>query len=86
MDKSLNFTNNLLSKLAKRPRTSAQTPQYMAQCRNPHSIVTEGCIVLGKVENSVLSSCVEVGEGASVTNSKLMPAPKSKKTRYYATP
>ena len=38
-----------------------------------HSIVTEGCEIYGKVENSVLSSSVRVGEGASVLYSVLMP-------------
>lgn len=38
-----------------------------------HSIVTEGCEIDGKVENSVLSSSVTVEEGASVLYSVLMP-------------
>ena len=38
-----------------------------------HSIVTEGCEINGQVENSVLSSSVTVGEGASVLYSVLMP-------------
>lgn len=38
-----------------------------------HSIVTEGCEISGHVENSVLSSSVTVGEGASVLYSVLMP-------------
>lgn len=38
-----------------------------------HSIVTEGCEINGLVENSVLSSSVTVGEGASVLYSVLMP-------------
>ena len=38
-----------------------------------HSIVTEGCEIYGKVENSVLSPDVIVGEGAEVLYSVLMP-------------
>lgn len=38
-----------------------------------HSIVTEGCEIDGKVENSVLSSSVTVEEGTSVAYSVLMP-------------
>lgn len=38
-----------------------------------HSIVTEGCVIEGKVENSVLSSSATVAPGASVLYSVLMP-------------
>ncbi len=38
-----------------------------------HSIVTEGCEIDGRVENSVLSSSVTVEEGARVLYSVLMP-------------
>ena len=38
-----------------------------------HSIVTEGCEIEGRVENSVLSSSVKVGKGANVVYSILMP-------------
>ncbi len=38
-----------------------------------HSIVTEGCEIEGRVENSVLSPSVKVGEGAKVLYSVLMP-------------
>ena len=38
-----------------------------------HSIVTEGCEIDGTVENSVLSSAVKVGTGATVIYSVLMP-------------
>ena len=38
-----------------------------------HSIVTEGCEIYGEVENSVLSSSVNVGKGAKVLYSVLMP-------------
>ena len=38
-----------------------------------HSIVSEGCEIYGKVENSVLSPSVKVAEGATVRYSVLMP-------------
>ena len=38
-----------------------------------HSIVTEGCEIDGRVENSVLSASVKVGAGAKVLYSVLMP-------------
>lgn len=38
-----------------------------------HSIVTEGCDIDGHIENSVLSSSVTVGKGATVLYSVLMP-------------
>jgi len=38
-----------------------------------HSIVTEGCEIEGRVENSVLSPSVKVGKGAKVLYSVLMP-------------
>ena len=38
-----------------------------------HSIITEGCEVEGKVENSVLSNSCIIGEGALVSYSVLMP-------------
>jgi len=38
-----------------------------------HSIVTEGCEIYGKVENSVLFENVTVGEGAVVRYSTVMP-------------
>ena len=38
-----------------------------------HSIVTEGCVIEGHVENSVLSNSATVAEGATVLYSVLMP-------------
>ena len=38
-----------------------------------HSIVTEGCEIEGRVENSILSQGVKVGKGARVLYSVLMP-------------
>ena len=38
-----------------------------------HSIVSEGCVIDGNVENSVLSPMVKVGIGASVSYSVVMP-------------
>ena len=49
-------------------------PHYTGpDARIIHSIVTEGCEIFGSVENSVLSSSVKVGKGASVLYSVLMP-------------
>lgn len=49
-------------------------PQYVGDAsRVLHSIVTEGCVIEGRVENSVLSSSVTVEEGSSVEYSILMP-------------
>ena len=38
-----------------------------------HSLVTQGCIVNGEVEGSVLFNNVYIGEGAKVVDSVLMP-------------
>ena len=38
-----------------------------------HSIISEGCEIYGRVENSVLSPSVKVGKGATVLYSVLMP-------------
>jgi len=43
------------------------------QARIVRSIIGEGCNVCGVVENSVLSNCVGVGEGAQIVDSIVMP-------------
>ena len=49
-------------------------PHYTGQnARVSHSIVSEGCVIEGEVENSVLSSMACVGPGAHVEYSILMP-------------
>ena len=49
-------------------------PHYVGPAADvAHSIVTEGCVIDGKVENSVLSSSAVVKEGAQVLYSVLMP-------------
>ncbi len=51
-------------------RSYAEPPQYIgADARIINSVITEGCIIDGCVENSVLSSGVEVGRGAHVCDS-----------------
>lgn len=63
-----------------RSRSPIKPPHYIgnnAQVR--HSILTEGCEVLGNVESSVLGNSVIVMEGAVVTNSVLMPGCTVKK-------
>lgn len=55
-------------------RSPVCPPHYTGpDARIIHSIVTEGCEIYGSVENSVLSSSVKVGKGASVLYSVLMP-------------
>ena len=57
-----------------RARSPIRPPQYVGESgRIVHSIVTEGCDVDGKVENSVLSHSVKVGAGAKVSYSVIMP-------------
>ena len=55
-------------------RSPISPPHYAGEnAQIIHSIVTEGCEIYGKVENSVLSPDVIVGEGAEVLYSVLMP-------------
>lgn len=55
-------------------RSPVAPPHYVGEYASiVHSIVTEGCEVLGRVENSVLSHNVYIGEGAEVSYSVLMP-------------
>ena len=60
-----------------RSRTAVRPPHWVGEnAEVNHSIITEGCEVEGKVENSVLSNSCAVGEGALVTYSVLMPGAK----------
>ena len=55
-------------------RSHVCPPHYVGEdAQVIHSIVTDGCEIYGKVENSVLSPEVKVGKGASVYYSVLMP-------------
>ena len=55
-------------------RSVAKPPHYVGEEASVvHSIVTEGCVIEGHVENSVLSSSATVGKGARVLYSVLMP-------------
>ena len=57
-----------------RSRPVGLPPHYAGEsARIVHSIVTEGCVIDGHVENSVLSSSAHVGKGATVLYSVLMP-------------
>ena len=57
-----------------RSRTAIRPPHWVGDTAEVnHSIITEGCEVEGKVENSVLSNSCVVGEGALVSYSVLMP-------------
>ncbi len=54
-------------------RTSALPPQYLGEGSEViNSIVTEGCEIYGKVENSVLFAGVTVEAGATVKDSVIM--------------
>lgn len=54
--------------------SQALPPHYVGdKGRVVHSIVTEGCIVNGNVQNSVLSNSVVIEEGAQVEYSVVMP-------------
>ena len=57
-----------------RARSPIRPPHYSgAESSIVHSIVTEGCVIEGHVENSILSNSVTVGKGAEVNYSILMP-------------
>ena len=57
-----------------RSRSTPRPPHYVGEdAKVVHSIVTEGCVIEGEVENSVLSSSAKVGKGAKVLYSVLMP-------------
>ncbi|MGN1002362.1 MAG: glucose-1-phosphate adenylyltransferase [Oscillospiraceae bacterium] len=57
-----------------RSRSPKSAPQYIGNdAEITHSIVTEGCVVEGRIENSVLSNSVKVARGAAVRYSILMP-------------
>ena len=57
-----------------RARSPIRPPHYVGEDgRIVHSIVTEGCDIDGKVENSVLSHSVKVGAGAKISYSVIMP-------------
>lgn len=55
-------------------KTSAITPtRYLSGARVKSSLVAEGCVIEGSVENSVISEGVYIARGASVRNSILLP-------------
>ncbi len=57
-----------------RARSPIRPPHYAGpESEIIHSIVTEGCELYGRVENSVLSASAYVGKGATVEYSILMP-------------
>lgn len=57
-----------------RANSPRKVPEYVGpKAEISHSIITEGCNVCGTVENSVLSSSVNVEEGAIVRYSAIMP-------------
>ena len=49
-------------------------PQYISETADvKNAYITQGCAVEGKVHNSVLFTCAQVGEGEQVLDSVLMP-------------
>lgn len=48
-------------------------PQIIGEKAEVKTLVTQGCMVNGTVEGSVLFNNVNVGEGAKVVDSVLMP-------------
>lgn len=54
--------------------TEAMPPQYVgSKASLRKSMIADGCMVLGKVDHSVLSHGVEVGEGSIIKDSVIMP-------------
>ncbi|WP_147568599.1 glucose-1-phosphate adenylyltransferase [[Clostridium] dakarense] len=54
--------------------TKAMPPQYVGlKASLSNSMIADGCMVLGKVDHSVLSHGVEVGEGSIIKDSVIMP-------------
>lgn len=57
-----------------RSRSPIKPPHYVGEkAVIRHSILTEGCVIEGDVQNSILSNSVTVGEGAIVRYSVLQP-------------
>ena len=55
-------------------RNSAEPPQYIAEGATvSSSLISEGCIVRGKVEHSVIGHSCRIAEDAEVTNSAVFP-------------
>ena len=52
-------------------------PHYIGDKAKIHnSIITDGCVIEGRVENSILSAGSRIGAGAVVRNSILLPGAK----------
>lgn len=58
-------------------RNTALAPQYVGKnAKIKKSTVAQGCMIYGEVEHSVIFSNVEIGEGARVFDSVIMPGAK----------
>ena len=58
-------------------RTPCMPPQYIANNgKVNNSLVTEGCVIYGTVNHSILSAGVIVDEGAKIVDSVIMPGAK----------
>ena len=56
-----------------RAHSPISVPQHIGETASiAHSIVTEGCVIEGELENAILSNSVKVGKGAKVRYSILM--------------
>ena len=64
---------NLFAKPFIRTKASSNPPvKYQAQALVNHSIIANGCIVNGQVENSILFRGVEVSDHSTIKNSIIM--------------
>ncbi len=55
-------------------RNTALAPQYVGKnAKIKNSTVTQGCVVYGELDHSVIFSNVQIGEGTKVTDSVVMP-------------
>lgn len=64
-------------------RNAALAPQYSGKNASiKNSSVTQGCMIYGSVEHSVIFSNVEIGEGAHIVDSVVMPGVKIGKNAY----
>ena len=64
-------------------RTPVQPSHYIApEAVVQNSVLTDGCKIYGRVENSVLAASCTIGEGATVIDSVLMPGAKIEEGAY----
>ena len=55
-------------------RNTALAPQYVGKnAKIKNSTVTQGCVVYGEIDHSVIFSNVQIGENSKISNSVIMP-------------